>query len=75
MLLHILKLTPMIDATATAWFAEQSPDPLDLFASADSRVFCYESRPLRRAAWLVTKRKIYAMNTLILVSSGMRTAI
>ena len=72
MLLHIPKLTPMIGAAVTTWFAEQSPDRLDLFASAGSRVFCYESRPPRRAAWLVTKRKNYAMHTLILVSSGRR---
>jgi hypothetical protein len=62
----------MIGTAATAWFAEQSPDRLDLFASADSRVFCYESCPPRRAPLLVTKRKNYATNTLILVSSGRR---
>ena len=46
MLLHSLNRTPMIGAAATAWFAEQSPDRLDLFASADSRVFCYQSHAL-----------------------------
>jgi len=46
MLLHSLNRTPMIGAAATAWFAKQSPDRLDLFASADSRVFCFESHAL-----------------------------
>jgi len=45
-LLHSLNRIPMIDAAATAWFAAQSPDRLDLLASADSRVFRYQSHAL-----------------------------